>query len=73
MFGLTTIGYIGWGLFILLLIIFMVQQKRHINFRMSLSTYAKWLLLDDETRNGQKHNFIDFIKNGNFQDITQML
>ena len=61
-------GYIGWGLFVLTLLILIVQHKRHINFRMSLSAYAKWILLDDTTRDNHKGKFKDFLKTTKFRD-----
>ena len=61
-------GYIGWGLFVLTLLILVIQHKRHINFRMSLAAYAKWILLDDTTREDHKGKFKDFLKTTNFRD-----
>ena len=60
--------YIGWGLFVLTLIILVIQHQRHINFRMSLSAYAKWMLLDDVTREDHKGKFKDFLKTTKFRD-----
>ena len=61
-------GYIGWGLFVLTLLMLIIVQKRHINFRMSLSAYAKWILLDDITRDDHKGKFKDFLKTTKFSD-----
>jgi len=61
-------GYIGWGLFVLTLLILIVQHKRHINIIISLSTYAKWMLLDDTTRDNHKGKFKDFLKTIKFRD-----
>jgi len=61
-------GYIGWGLFVLTLLILIVQHKRHINFRISLSAYVKWMLLDDATRDNHKGKFKEFLKTTNFRD-----
>ena len=66
MFGLNIMGYIGWGLFIVTLIALFFQHQRHIKFRVSLSTYSKWLLLDDTIRNNHKTKFIEFLKNTEF-------
>jgi len=68
MFGLTILGYIGWGLFILAIMAYLGQQRKHLNIRMSLCTYAKWLLLDDEIRNTHKQNFIASLKTGSYPD-----
>ncbi len=61
-------GYIGWGLFVLTLLILIVQHKRHINIIISLSTYAKWMLLDDTTRDNHKGKFKGFLKTIKFRD-----
>ena len=58
MFGLHTVEYIGWILFLISLLIYWIEYKRHINFRMSLCTYSKRLLLDEIIRKEHKTKFI---------------
>jgi len=70
--GIEMFGYIGWGLFVLTLLISVVQHKRHINFRMSLSAYVKWMLLDDTTRDNHKGKFKDFLKTTEFGDYKDL-
>jgi len=65
-------GYIGWGLFVLTLLILIVQHKRHINIIISLSTYAKWMLLDDATRDNHKGKFKEFLKTTSFRDNNDL-
>jgi len=67
-------GYVGWGLFVLILLIFIVQQKRHIAIIMSgetdimlLLTYIKWMLLDDAMRDNHKGKFKEFLKTTSFE------
>jgi len=40
---------------------------------MSLSAYAKWLLLDDEIRNNHKDKFINFLQNEKLHDDQDLL
>ena len=75
MFGLNLIGYIGWGLFILTLLAYFAENRRNfkiLNIRMSLCAYAKWLLLDDETRNIHKQNFIASLKTGSYPNNASL-
>jgi len=72
MFGLTILGYIGWGLFILAIMAYLGQQRKHLNIRISLCAYAKWLLLDDEIRNNHKQNFIASLKTGSYPDNASL-
>jgi len=59
-------GYIGWGLFVLTLLILIVQWKRHLNIIISLSAYAKWMILDDALRDNHKGKFKEFLKTTSF-------
>jgi len=61
-------GYIGWGLFVLTLLISIIQYQRHINIRMSLSVYVKWILLNDTIRDNHRGKFKDFLKTRKFRD-----
>ena len=66
-------GYIGWGLFVLTLLILIVQHKRHINIIISLSTYAKWMLLEDTPRDNHKDKFKGFVKTIKLRDNQDLL
>ena len=69
-------GYIGLGLFVLTLLILIYlgwkQWQRHLEIIVSLSIYAKWLLLDDAIRDNHKGKFKEFLKTTSFRDDNDL-
>jgi len=72
MFGLSTLGYIGWGLFFFAFVLILREHSRHINIRMSLNAFIKWILLDDNARSFHAEKFIELLKNEKFKDDREL-